>query len=114
VTLGAELGYVLVQCDAGRGAERFIVAEGLLESIMQRYSVEDYIVLAKTTGRALENLTVNHPFYDKQLPILLGDHVTLDAGTGCVHTAPDHGVDDFNVGRKYGLGTLNYSILQQR
>lgn len=108
VTLGAELGYVLVQCDAGRGAERFIVAEGLLESIMQRYSVEDYTVLAKTTGRVLENLTVNHPFYDKQLPILLGDHVTLDAGTGCVHTAPDHGVDDFNVGRKYGLGTLNY------
>ncbi|OQX39735.1 MAG: isoleucine--tRNA ligase [Oceanospirillales bacterium LUC14_002_19_P2] len=108
VTLGAELDYVLVQCDAGQGAERLIVAQGLLESIMQRYNVEDYTVLATTTGQTLENLTVNHPFYDKQLPILLGDHVTLDAGTGCVHTAPDHGVDDFNVGRKYGLGTLNY------
>ncbi len=108
VTLGAELDYALVQCDAGQGAERLIVAQGLLESIMQRYNVEDYTVLATTTGQTLENLTVNHPFYDKQLPILLGDHVTLDAGTGCVHTAPDHGVDDFNVGRKYGLGTLNY------
>ena len=108
VTLGAELDYALVQCDAGQGAERLIVAQGLLESIMQRYSVEDYTVLATTTGQTLENLTVNHPFYDKQLPVLLGDHVTLDAGTGCVHTAPDHGVDDFNVGRKYGLGTLNY------
>ena len=108
VTLGAELDYVLVQCDVGGEAERLIVAEGLLESIMQRYNVDHHTVLAKTTGEALENLTVNHPFYDKQLPILLGDHVTLDAGTGCVHTAPDHGIDDFNVGRKYGLGTLNY------
>lgn len=108
VTLGAELDYALVQCDAGQGSERLIVAQGLLESIMQRYNVEDYTVLATTTGQTLENLTVNHPFYDKQLPVLLGDHVTLDAGTGCVHTAPDHGVDDFNTGRKYGLGTLNY------
>lgn len=108
VTLGADLDYVLVQCDAGSGTERLIVAEGLLESILQRYNVEDHIVLATATGETLENLTVNHPFYDKHLPILLGDHVTLDAGTGCVHTAPDHGVDDFNVGRKYGIGTLNY------
>lgn len=89
VTLGAELDYALVQCDAGQGSERLIVAQGLLESIMQRYNVEDYTVLATTTGQTLENLTVNHPFYDKQLPVLLGDHVTLDAGTGCVHTAPD-------------------------
>ena len=108
VTLGAELDYTLVQCDAGQGSERLIVAQGLLESIMQRYNVEDYTVLATTAGQTLENLTVDHPFYDKQLPVLLGDHVTLDAGTGCVHTAPDHGVDDFNTGRKYGLGTLNY------
>src|SRR5690606_27918769 len=49
-----------------------------------------------------------HPFYARQVPVLLGDHVTTDAGTGFVHTAPDHGADDFNVGLKYGIGTLNY------
>jgi isoleucyl-tRNA synthetase len=48
-----------------------------------------------------------HPFYDLDLPIILGDHVTIDAGTGAVHTAPDHGVEDFQVGQKYGIGTLN-------
>src|SRR5690606_38089654 len=57
---------------------------------------------------ALEKLQLQHPFYDRVVPVILGDHVTTDAGTGCVHTAPDHGMDDFIVGRKYGIGTLNY------
>src|SRR5690606_29532479 len=65
-------------------------------------------ILLQFKGQVLENLALQHPFYDKQVPVLLGDHVTVDAGTGCVHTAPDHGMDDFVVGRKYGLGTLNY------
>src|SRR5690606_39385124 len=60
------------------------------------------------TGAALENLQVQHPFYDRQVPVILGEHVTTDAGTGFVHTAPDHGADDFAVGQKYGIGTLNY------
>jgi isoleucyl-tRNA synthetase len=70
--------------------------------------IETYEVVGRTSGQALEKLALQHPFYDKQLPVILGDHVTTDAGTGCVHTAPDHGVDDFNVGARYGIGTLNY------
>jgi len=75
---------------------------------MARYGIEDFNILGETKGQALENLVLQHPFYDElQVPLILGDHVTTEAGTGSVHTSPDHGVDDFNVGRAYGIGTLN-------
>ena len=57
--------------------------------------------------QALEGLTLQHPVYDKQVPVVLGDHVSTEAGTGAVHTAPDHGMDDFVVGQRYGIDTLN-------
>ena len=60
-------------------------------------------VLASSTGAALEGLMLQHPFQDRQVPVILGDHVTLDAGTGAVHTAPGHGQEDFVVGQRYGL-----------
>lgn len=107
VTLGADLEYALIQCETPAGQERIIIAEALIASVMETLGIENYKTLATTTGQSLEKLTVSHPFYEKQLPLILGDHVTTDAGTGCVHTAPDHGVDDFNVGKKYGLSTLN-------
>ena len=108
VTLGAELGYALVQCEVNGAPARLILGEALLESAMERYGIEDYSIIARTLGGRLEGKKVNHPFYDREIPLILGDHVTTDAGTGCVHTAPDHGADDFNVGKKYGIGTLNY------
>ncbi len=104
VSMHAELDYVVVQA----GDERLLLAEALYESVMDAASIEDYSIVGRTTGQALERLSIKHPFYDKALPVILGDHVTTDAGTGCVHTAPDHGVDDFNVGSKYDIGTLNY------
>lgn len=104
VSVNPELEYVAVQV----GQQRLVVAEGLLESVMQRSGIEDYQVLGRTQGKALEGLMLNHPFYQREVPVLLGEHVTLDAGTGCVHTAPDHGMDDFLVGQKYDIGTLNY------
>ncbi|UTF61761.1 isoleucine--tRNA ligase [Gilvimarinus sp. DA14] len=104
VSLNAELDYVAVQV----GDKRLVVAEGLLESVMNRAGIEDYKVVGRTTGAKLEHLVLQHPFYDRRVPVILGDHVTLDAGTGCVHTAPDHGADDFAVGKNYGIGTLNY------
>ncbi|WP_020207878.1 isoleucine--tRNA ligase [Gilvimarinus chinensis] len=104
VSLNAELDYVAVQV----GDKRLVVAEGLLESVMNRAGVEDYQIVGKTSGAKLEHLVLQHPFYDRRVPVILGEHVTLDAGTGCVHTAPDHGADDFSVGQKYGIGTLNY------
>jgi len=103
VSLNAELEYVALQ----RDGERLVVAAELAEAVMKAADFEADVV-GRCKGSELEGLLVNHPFYAKQLPIILGDHVTTDAGTGCVHTAPDHGVEDFNVGAVYGIGTLNY------
>ena len=109
VSLNATLEYALVKCDAGAGVELLIIADALVDQTMQRYGIEAYEVLGRCPGQALENQLLSHPIYRaKQVPVILGDHVTTEAGTGAVHTAPDHGVDDFNVGKKYGLGTLNY------
>ena len=107
VSLNAELEYVLVQVDLGHGPERLVIAAGLLDDVMARYGIESYQVVGRCLGQVLENVQLEHPFAGKQVPVILGDHVTLDAGTGAVHTAPDHGVEDFEVGRKYDIGTLN-------
>ena len=107
VCLHAELDYALVRCDLGQGPELLVLANAMVEGVMQRYGCEDYEVLATVAGASLENQKLKHPFAQRHVPIILGEHVTTDAGTGAVHTAPDHGVDDFNVGRQYGLGTLN-------
>ena len=107
VSLGEELDYVLVQLEFNGAVERLVLAEALLESALQRYGVTDYQVLGRCKGKALEGKLLLHPFYNKKVPILVGDHVTTDTGTGAVHTAPDHGVDDFVIGKKYNIGTLN-------
>lgn len=108
VTLGEDIDYALVQCEVNGEPARLVLAEALAESAMQRIGVAEYKIIGRAKGADLENAQVHHPFYNRVLPLILGDHVTLDAGTGCVHTAPDHGVDDFNVCRKYGISTLNY------
>lgn len=109
VSLNGGLDYALVRCTVNAGEELIIMASAMVEGAMQRYGVESFEIVAHCQGRELEGQKLLHPFYrDKQLPVLLGEHVTTEAGTGAVHTAPDHGVDDFNVGVKYGLGTLNY------
>jgi len=107
VSMGPDLDYVLVQVDLGQGPERLVLAEALLEDAMSRYEVEQHQIVGRCKGGVLEGKKLDHPFYDKQVPVLVGDHVTTDAGTGSVHTAPDHGMDDFVVGQKYGIGTLN-------
>ncbi|MDY7025564.1 MAG: isoleucine--tRNA ligase [Pseudomonadota bacterium] len=107
VSLNAELEYALVSVDLGQGTEAVVIANDMVDAVMQRYGVESYSVLGTASGQTLEHAKLNHPFYDKQVPVILGDHVTTEAGTGAVHTAPDHGVDDFNVGKRYGIETLN-------
>jgi len=107
ISVGGELDYILVQAEHEGKAIRIIVAEALLESFLERTGLENTSVLAHFKGDVLENLVFSHPFYERKIPILLGDHVTLDAGTGCVHTAPDHGMEDFVVCNKYGIDTLN-------
>ncbi|MFT7179300.1 MAG: isoleucyl-tRNA synthetase [Oceanospirillaceae bacterium] len=104
VSMNAEFDYVLVQVNG----ECQVFAKDLVASSMARYGIEDFEVLGEAKGLVLENLVLQHPFYDERLvPVILGVHVTTEAGTGSVHTSPDHGVDDFNVGRTYGIGTLN-------
>jgi isoleucyl-tRNA synthetase len=84
-----------------------IVIFELLESVMNRLGVKDFQVLEKVPGRSLEGVLLQHPFYDRIVPIILGEHVTLDAGTGAVHTAPAHGQDDYELGLRYKLPLVN-------
>lgn len=83
--------------------EIFIVVKDLLETVMQRYGIEDYKVIQTLAGEKLEHIKLQHPFLDREVPIILGDHVTVETGTGNVHTAPGHGQEDYVVGMKYGL-----------
>lgn len=107
VAVNPELEYSLLQVTSENGKERMIIATDLVEECMSRFNAEHYHALGFCKGLALENVQLQHPFYDFHVPIILGEHVTTDSGTGCVHTAPGHGVDDFNVGKKYGLEVAN-------
>jgi isoleucyl-tRNA synthetase len=103
VALHPELEYAVVQCTIADQLERIVVAEALLKDVMLRYQVDRYKVVAYCKGEALEHIQLQHPFYSRRVPVILGDHVTVEAGTGAVHTAPGHGQDDYVVGQKYGL-----------
>ncbi|CAC9612500.1 Isoleucyl-tRNA synthetase (EC 6.1.1.5) [uncultured Gammaproteobacteria bacterium] len=99
VALHSELDYVLVDT----GSEYLLLAKALAVSAIERYDIEAVIGEQTFAGSELEGLKVQHPFYNKQVPIILGNHVTTDAGTGAVHTAPAHGQEDFVVGKQYNL-----------
>ena len=105
ICLNARLEYSLVEYEE----EVFVVASDLLNSFIQDSELEPekIKVLGALQGAELENLRTVHPLYDRYSPIILGDHVTTDAGTGCVHTAPGHGLEDWEVGTKYGLDVLS-------
>ena len=107
LSIAADIEYALVEFVKGDKTITVILADALVESCMQRYGVDSHKVLGKVNGDALELLRFNHPFYDFDVPVILGEHVTVDSGTGVVHTAPGHGQDDFIVGQKYGLEVAN-------
>jgi isoleucyl-tRNA synthetase len=107
VALNAELEYVIVQVESGSHKERLIVAEGLLKDTMDRWGYEHYRVMGYGRGVDFEGLKLRHPFYNREVPVILGEHVTLEAGTGAVHTAPGHGLDDYIVGQRYHLPVDN-------
>lgn len=104
VALNPKLEYVLIQSTA---PEQFLVAADLLPAVLARFGIEDHTILARVLGEKLEGVQLKHPFYDKHVPVVLGDHVTTETGTGAVHTAPAHGVDDYLVGNKYHLPLVN-------
>lgn len=107
VCLNPELEYVVVQVDKEGHKERFLVAEALAKDVMGRYGYDHYRVVAYCQGKALEGLKLQHPLFDRTSVLIVGDHVTVDAGTGAVHTAPGHGPDDYAVCRKYNIEILN-------
>jgi isoleucyl-tRNA synthetase len=107
VALHPDFTYDLIQVETENGPARLILENSLAQSALQRYGFEHSQRLASCQGQALEHLLVKHPFYDKHVPIILGDHVTTETGTGGVHTAPGHGQDDFIVGNRYGLEVYN-------
>ncbi|KYK87876.1 isoleucine--tRNA ligase [Aggregatibacter actinomycetemcomitans] len=99
ISVNAELEYRLVQL----GDERVILAADLVDDVAKAVGVEKSEILGSAKGKGLELSRFLHPFYNFTVPIILGDHVTTDGGTGLVHTAPDHGLDDFIVGKQYDL-----------
>ncbi|MDB4511829.1 isoleucine--tRNA ligase [Arenicella sp.] len=104
VSLHPQLQYVLVQA----GDHQLVLAEALFEQALSRYGLLDgHEVLARFSGAVLEKIALQHPFYDRSSLLILGEHVTTEAGTGAVHTAPAHGADDFAVGKRYKLPVNN-------
>ncbi len=107
VSVHPEFNYVLVEVNMSLGKERLILSEDMVNNVMSRYGVKNYRIVGHTIGANLKGSLLNHPFFERDIPIILGEHVTTEVGTGCVHTAPDHGLDDFNVGYENCIGTLN-------
>ncbi|MGG1553140.1 isoleucine--tRNA ligase [Paenibacillus ferrarius] len=109
-TLPANLGisvhpdfeYAVVQVEG----KKYVLAQGLLAAAAKEIGWSQYEVLSTVKGSELEFVTCQHPFYDRESLVIVGEHVTLEAGTGCVHTAPGHGEDDFAIGQRYNLGVL--------
>ncbi len=101
VAVHQDLSYSLIKLSEGE--QYYILASELVSNVMERYGVSSYQEVASFKGEQLERLSLAHPLFDKDVPVVLGEHVTTDAGTGCVHTAPVHGPDDYKLGLKYDL-----------
>lgn len=97
ICLGPEYTYTLVEVNG----EYLVMAKDLVESTMKAAKITEYTTVGAFLGKELEMITTSHPFLDRESLVIIGDHVTLDSGTGCVHTAPGHGVDDFEVCKNY-------------
>lgn len=106
ISLNPELEYVAVEPSSHPG-EAWVVAKGLLARFLEETGTPaESMLLGDVDPKKLDGKDARHPFMDRASKIMLGEHVTLEAGTGCVHTAPGHGADDFAIGRKYGLEVL--------
>lgn len=97
ICLGPRYDYCVVKVNE----ENYVMAEELIPSTMQAAGIDTYEIIARFVGSELEGIKTEHPFMNRPSPIILGDHVTLESGTGCVHTAPGYGVDDFEVCKNY-------------
>ena len=103
ISLHPEFDYLLLQVEN----EKYVIAKGLLENVAAEAGWEHYTIIKEFKGSELERAVCRHPFFDRDSLLILGEHVTLEAGTGCVHTAPGHGEDDFYVGKEYELDVIS-------
>ena len=103
VCVGADFDYSRIKVNE----DIYIMATELTSSLMQEFGFENYEIISTFKGENLMNVKYKHPFMDRTSPVVTADHVTLETGTGLVHTAPAYGVDDFNAGRKYNLEMIN-------
>ena len=105
ISLNARYEYSLVQY----ADDIYVIATDLVDAFVKdnQFEPEDVKILGSVKGRDIENFNTMHPLYDRKSPIILGDHVTLDAGTGCVHTAPGHGLEDWEVCQRYDIEVLS-------
>lgn len=103
ISVNPEFTYVVAKV----ADRKFVVAKELLNTVAEKNGWEDVQIDREINGASLENITAKHPLFDRTSLVMLGDHVTLEAGTGCVHTAPGHGEDDYQVGKRYGLEVLS-------
>ena len=103
ISVHPEFTYVIVKA----GEEKFLIAKDLLAFVAEEIGWEDYSVERELKGSELDRVVAKHPLYDRDSLVMLGEHVTAEAGTGCVHTAPGHGEDDFYVSKSYGIDALS-------
>ena len=99
--------YSVVRATTATGAAHYLVAEALVEAAMLSVKAETYEKVKSVKAEALEGLVFKHPLFERESPLLFADYVTMDTGTGLVHTAPGHGKEDFETGIRYGLEVLN-------
>ncbi len=102
VAVHPDITYAVIE----HGDKKYIAAEELVSNLKEAFDWSDAKTVKTMKGTDLEHVVAKHPFYDRDSIVILGEHVTVDSGTGCVHTAPGHGEDDFIIGQKYGLDVL--------
>lgn len=107
VAINPHLDYALVHAEQDGRHLYFVLADSLVRDFMARIQMNDYRIAAHIHGNKLENIKLQHPFYERSVPVVLGEHVTIDTGTGNVHTAPAHGLDDYHLGIRYKLPVEN-------
>jgi isoleucyl-tRNA synthetase len=107
VALHPEFDYSLLAVESASGPELLLLASELADTVLKRTAGTVLNEVGRAKGAALEGLQLRHPFYEREVPVILAEHVTLDSGTGAVHTAPGHGQEDFAVGQRYGLPVEN-------
>ncbi len=103
ISIHPDFEYVLVEA----ADEKYLIAKGMLEEVSSQLNWETYKIIKEYQGKELERVVCRHPFFERDSLVILGTHVTLEAGTGCVHTAPGHGEDDFYAGQEYGLEIIS-------